>query len=117
VKPVLERGGRMPAELDGGERGVDDAAPRLARPSGGELCLGLRASPSPAELVQLEPGGLDAGADVEDPTRPADGGERGARHVADVDVVARLEPVAEDPATLACREPPEEDRHDSGPAV
>ena len=44
-------------------------------------------------------------------------GERRADDVADVDVVAGLAPVAEDPRRLAVREQAEEDRDDAGFAV
>ena len=59
-----------------------------------------------------------AGADVEHAADVAvERRERRPRDVADVDVVAALRAVAEDPARLALEQPAEEDRDDAGLAV
>ena len=97
--------------------GIEERALQLAGPRLRVDDLRLDARGAPAELRELEHRGLAARADVEDAALRAGRRERRARHVAHVDVVARLAPVAEDGERLAAGEAAEEDRHDAGLAV
>src|SRR5207247_11204037 len=101
---------RPPAEDLGGAPGVDDAAPLLALLCRPGTNLGTAARRLEEEARERAHVGLDAGADVEGPGR---GGlereEVGARHVADVDVVARLLAVAVHRDRLGAEHPARED--------
>ena len=63
--------------------------------------------------MELEHGRLLPVADVERAAVVTGCGEQGADHIADVDEVAYLQPVAEDQRLLAARHPLEEDRDDA----
>ena len=81
------------------------------------LRLQLDAGHAPAGLVQLDHRGLAPGADVEHAAVLPGRGQRRARHVADVDVVARLPAVAEDARRPAFGQRAEEDRDHARLAV
>src|SRR5437879_1361382 len=101
---------RPPAEDVGGAPGVDDAAALLAGLRGSVTDLGAAARRLEEEARERVHVGLDAGADVEGPGR---GGlereEVGARHVADVHVVARLLAVTVHRDRFGAEHPPRED--------
>ena len=61
----------------------------------------LRARDLGAQRVQVDHRRLDAGPDVVDAAVLSERGRRGSRNVADVHVVAGLQPVSEDSRLLA----------------
>ncbi len=79
--------------------------------------LDVDAGDAPADVEEVEHGGGDPRADVEDARRPLQRGQRHRSDVADVDVVPLLRAVAEDVRRLPAREPPEEDGDDTRLAV
>ena len=92
---------------------------RWSSPSRSGACSASSADArhAPAGLVELDHRGLAPGADVEDAAVLPGRGQRRARHVAGVDVVARLAAVAEDARRPALGQRAEEDRDHAGLAV
>src|SRR5439155_24320691 len=99
------------AELVGRTGRIEDAPLELAEPRIDVDWLERRPGHTPAEIEELEHRRLLARTDVEDASLLAERGQRGARNIADVHVVARLASVSEDPRSLVARERSEEDRH------
>src|SRR5207244_10647400 len=75
--------------------------------------IGVDARDGGARAVELEHRQLLAGADVEGAAVVPGRGEQRVDDIADVNEVARLQPVAEDDRLLAAGHPLEEDRHDA----
>src|SRR5881628_2492785 len=116
---IVERGSRRPTQDGLGARGVEHAAPLLARtrrrvPGRGADTRQLRQPP-----IELVDGGLESGTDVRDAGRIGAAERAGDRvgHVLDEDVVARLLAVAVDETRLAGQQPMTEDGDDAGLAV
>ena len=114
---VLERDHRGEPELVRGALRVEDASLQLTEAGRRVHRLRARAGGGAAQVVELDNRGLAPGPDVEDPAFLPERGQRRPGDVADVDVVAGLEAVAEDARLLVAGEGAEEDRDDAGLAV
>src|SRR3954470_17041068 len=116
-EPVVERVLRAPAERTRGERVVEDASLYLAEPRLRELWRALRARSALDRVIELEDGGLPAGAAVEHASVVAAAVDLCLHAVAHEAVVARLAAVAVDRRCAAVAQAPHEDRHHARLAV
>src|SRR3989441_2114407 len=116
---IVERGSRRPTEDGLGARGVEYAAPLLARARGRVPGRGADTRQLRQPPVELVDGGLESGTDVRDAGRIGAAERAGDRvgHVLDEDVVARLLAVAVNEAGLAGQQSMTEDGDDAGLAV